>query len=211
MRHGSWRPCRKDERLEVQKTITEREHFPLVWSGTTRARISTRERTARWTARTNTNATSCTRRPHERTSSAFCWSIWSRPSSWRASMCVRMIPFAFSRLSSNKRNARKWSSSRINRTRNINDWTISATGVAWPRDFIKWWCWVNLARRWTLTTPSVVSIRTTISAKSSAALSIEIFDERCKLYSNCWVVREKIRSEWCWRCYRFERNEVQTG
>jgi hypothetical protein len=31
MRDGSWRPCRKDERLEVQKTIIEREHFPLVW------------------------------------------------------------------------------------------------------------------------------------------------------------------------------------
>ena len=31
VRDGSWRPCRKGERLEVQKTIIEREHFPLLW------------------------------------------------------------------------------------------------------------------------------------------------------------------------------------
>ncbi|UJR23980.1 hypothetical protein I4U23_026946 [Adineta vaga] len=31
MRDGSWRSCRKDERLQVLKTILEQEHFPLVW------------------------------------------------------------------------------------------------------------------------------------------------------------------------------------
>ena len=31
MRDGSWRSCRKDERLEVIKKITEEERFPLVW------------------------------------------------------------------------------------------------------------------------------------------------------------------------------------
>jgi eukaryotic translation initiation factor 2C len=31
MRDGSWRSCKKDERLQVMKTIFEREHFPLVW------------------------------------------------------------------------------------------------------------------------------------------------------------------------------------
>ena len=31
MRDGSWRSCKKDERLQVTKTIVERERFPLVW------------------------------------------------------------------------------------------------------------------------------------------------------------------------------------
>jgi len=31
MRDGSWRSCKKDERLQVLKTIIEQEHFPLVW------------------------------------------------------------------------------------------------------------------------------------------------------------------------------------
>jgi hypothetical protein len=31
MRDGSWRSSRKDERLQVLKTIVEREKFPLVW------------------------------------------------------------------------------------------------------------------------------------------------------------------------------------
>ena len=31
MRDGSWRSCKKDERLQVMKTIFERENFPLVW------------------------------------------------------------------------------------------------------------------------------------------------------------------------------------
>jgi hypothetical protein len=31
MRDGSWRSCKKDERLQVLQTIIEQEHFPLVW------------------------------------------------------------------------------------------------------------------------------------------------------------------------------------
>lgn len=31
MRDGSWRSCKKDERLQVLRTIIEQEHFPLVW------------------------------------------------------------------------------------------------------------------------------------------------------------------------------------
>jgi len=31
MRDGSWRSCKKDERLQVLKTIIDQEHFPLVW------------------------------------------------------------------------------------------------------------------------------------------------------------------------------------
>lgn len=31
IRDGSWRSCKKDERLEVIKKIIEQEHFPLVW------------------------------------------------------------------------------------------------------------------------------------------------------------------------------------
>jgi len=31
MRDGSWRSCKKDERLQVLRKIIEQEHFPLVW------------------------------------------------------------------------------------------------------------------------------------------------------------------------------------
>lgn len=31
IRDGSWRSCKKDERLQVIKKIIEQEHFPLVW------------------------------------------------------------------------------------------------------------------------------------------------------------------------------------